>query len=72
MVFYLLGSIIVWLIDCFEAESEKKLKEEEEVIEKSAEDQDGVEGQESLEPSNGGQEETEVDESQESEESGMN
>lgn len=70
LVFYLLGSIIVWLINCFEAESEKKLKEEGEVIEKGAEDdQDGAEGQENSEHSDGAWEETEEDVS---EESGMN
>ena len=76
LVFYLLGSIIVWVIDCFVAESENQLKEEEgEAIEEDTEGQEGVEGQEDAENQEGAerqrgdQEEAEEDGS---EESGMN
>lgn len=64
LVVYFLSSIIMWVVDCFIAESEKQLNNEEgEVIEEDTEGQEDAEGQE------GTQVETEEEES---EESGMN
>lgn len=42
VLFYLLGSILVWTLNYFEAQNERKRKEEGEVIEKeAAETQEG-------------------------------
>lgn len=38
LLFYLLGSILVWTLNYFEMQNEKKRKEEGEVIEKEAEE----------------------------------
>lgn len=47
VLFYLLGSILVWTLNYFEAQNERKRKEEGEVIEKeAAETEEGQEGQE--------------------------
>ncbi len=41
VLFYLLGSILVWTLNYFDMQNEQKLKEEGEVIEKEAGDTDG-------------------------------
>ena len=75
LVFYVLSSIVIWVVDCFIAESEKQLKEEGEVIEEDTEGQEDAEGQEGAEDQEGAerqmdaQEETEE---KEPKESGMN
>ena len=69
LVIYLLSCIMMWVVDCFKAESEKQLEEEGEAIEEDAEGQGDVDGQEGAEHQKGAQEETEEEES---EESGMN
>lgn len=38
VLFYLLGSILVWTLNFFDQQNEKKRKEEGEVIEKEAEE----------------------------------
>lgn len=38
VLFYLLGSILVWTLDYFDMQNEKKRREEGEVIEKEAEE----------------------------------
>ena len=69
LVFYILGSVIIWVVDCFKAESESQLKEEGETVEEGAEGQEdtewqeGAESQESTERPNGTQEKTEKEES---------
>lgn len=40
VLFYLLGSILVWTLDYFDMQNEQKRKEEGEVIEKEAEETD--------------------------------
>ena len=42
LLFYALGSVLKWTLDFFDAQNEKRRKEEGEVIEKEAEDQDGT------------------------------
>ena len=37
LIFYILGSILVWTVDFFERQNEERLKEEGEVIEKDSE-----------------------------------
>ena len=37
IIFYVLGSVLVWTLDYFERQNEEKLKEEGEVIEKESE-----------------------------------
>ena len=69
LTFYVLSIIVIWVVDCFKAESEKQLEEEGEAIEEDAEGQGDVDGQEGAEHQKGAQEETEEEES---EESGMN
>lgn len=64
LVFYILGSVMVWVVDSFKAESENQLKEEGEVIEEDAESQEGAEGQEGTEGQKGAREETEKEESE--------
>ena len=45
VLFYLLGSILVWTLNYFDMQNEKKRKEEGEVIEKEAEEiTEGLEG----------------------------
>ena len=47
VLFYLLGSILVWTLNFFDQQNEKKRKEEGEVIEKEAEEtEEGRTGQE--------------------------
>lgn len=47
VLFYLLGSILVWTLDYFDMQNEKKRREEGEVIEKEAEEAgEGLEEQE--------------------------
>lgn len=45
VVFYILGCVLVWTLDLFDRQNEKKIPEEGEVIEKEVE-QDGQEKQE--------------------------
>ena len=45
LIFYVLGSILKWTLDYFDAQNEKRRLEEGEVIEKEAEGQEGEEGQ---------------------------
>lgn len=40
LLFYVLGSVLKWTLDFFDAQNEKRRKEEGEVIEKEAEDQE--------------------------------
>ena len=42
LLFYVLGSILKWTLDYFDAQNEKRRKEEGEVIEKEAENQEGT------------------------------
>ena len=42
LLFYVLGSVLKWTLDFFDAQNEKRRKEEGEVIEKEAEDQEGT------------------------------
>lgn len=42
LLFYVLGSVLKWTLDYFDAQNEKRRKEEGEVIEKEAEDQEGT------------------------------
>lgn len=56
VLFYLLGSILVWTLNYFDMQNEKKRKEEGEVIEKEAEEmaegrEDTAEGREEGEAS---------------------
>ena len=60
VLFYLLGSILVWTLNYFDMQNEKKRKEEGEVIEKEAE-----EITEGLEGTDEGQEEGEVSDEEE-------
>ena len=46
LLFYVLGSILKWTLDYFDSQNEKRRKEEGEVIEKEAEDQEGTQEQE--------------------------
>lgn len=41
VLFYLLGSVLVWTLNYFDMQNEQKLKEEGEVIEKESDDTDG-------------------------------
>jgi len=41
VLFYLLGSVLVWTLNYFEMQNEQKLKEEGEVIEKETDETDG-------------------------------
>lgn len=41
VLFYLLGSILVWTLNYFDMQNEQRRKEEGEVIEKEAEETDG-------------------------------
>lgn len=51
LLFYVLGSVLRWTLDFFDAQNEKRRKEEGEVIEKEAEDQKGTqEPEEDQEP----------------------
>ena len=51
LLFYALGSVLKWTLDFFDAQNEKRRKEEGEVIEKEAEDQEGTqEPEEDQEP----------------------
>lgn len=59
VLFYLLGSILVWTLDYFDRQNEKKRKEEGEVIEKEAGETEG---------SREDQEDQEIPEAQESRE----
>lgn len=49
VIFYVLGSILIWTMDYFEKQNEEKLKEEGEVIEKDSENEE-------LNPADGNQE----------------
>lgn len=69
LVFYVLSSIIVWVVECFIAENEKLLIEEGEVIEEDTEGQEDAEGQEGAERQTDAQKETEKEKPKES---GMN
>ena len=69
LVIYLLSIIVMWVVDCFKAESEKQLEEEGEAIEEDTEGQGDVDGQEDTEHQKAAPVETEEEES---EESGMN
>lgn len=40
VIFYVLGSILIWTMDYFEKQNEEKLKEEGEVIEKDSDNAD--------------------------------
>ena len=40
LLFYVLGSVLVWTLDYFEKQNEEKLKEEGEVIEKDSDNAD--------------------------------
>lgn len=40
VIFYVLGSILIWTMDYFEKQNEEKLKEEGEVIEKDSDNGD--------------------------------
>ena len=53
LVFYILSSFIIWVVDCFIAESESQLKEEGETVEEGAEEQKDAEGQEYAEGQEG-------------------
>lgn len=56
VLFYLLGSILVWTLNYFDAQNEQKRKEEGEVIEKEAEETaegETAEGREEGEASDG-------------------
>lgn len=59
LIFYVLGSILKWTLDYFDAQNEKRRLEEGEVIEKEAEGQEGEEGQTQEEESNEEQAESE-------------
>ena len=51
LLFYVLGSVLKWTLDFFDAQNEKRRNEEGEVIEKEAEDQEGTqEPEEDQEP----------------------
>ena len=43
VVFYVLGSVLVWTLDYFERQNEEKRAEEGEVIEKDSENPEGAE-----------------------------
>lgn len=70
LFFYLLGCLLNWTIDSFKAETEKRLMEEGEVIEKGTEGQEdaegqaGAEGQDDTEHQEGAQEGIEQEESE--------
>lgn len=49
VIFYVLGSILIWTMDYFEKQNEEKLKEEGEVIEKDSDNEE-------LNPGDGNQE----------------
>lgn len=44
LIFFLLGSVLKWTLDYFDAQNEKRRLEEGEVIEKEAEDQGDEQG----------------------------
>ncbi len=45
LIFYILGSVLKWTLDYFEAQNEKRLREEGEVIEKGSEAPEDSQGQ---------------------------
>ena len=45
LIFYVLGSVLKWTLDYFDAQNEKRLQEEGEVIEKEVEGQEGAQEQ---------------------------
>ena len=67
LVVYFLCCIIIWVVDCFQAESEMQLnKEEGEIIEGDTEGQEDAESQEGAEGLESAQVKTEEEESEES------